>query len=120
MRTKHLCVLIHIRTKGVLGTDKLVKALQLFLITDCSKGVFLLCIYLLLMFPACLCNADFSGPCILVLTCWERPDLLAPLCVMFSCDFVTFAYGVVGQVWYLIVLIPDLCLPLYFKWVNNI
>ena len=27
-----------------------------------------------------------------------------------SCLFVTFAYGVLGQVWYLIVSIPDLCL----------
>ena len=32
--------------------------------------------------------------------------------------FVTFLYGVVGQVWYLIVSIPGLCLPLYFKWLQ--
>ena len=31
---------------------------------------------------------------------------------VFLC-FVTFLYGVLGQVWYLIVSIPDLCLP-YF------
>ena len=37
------------------------------------------------------------------------------LCVMFSCVFVTFPYGVPGQVRYLIVLIPDLCLVLYFS-----
>ena len=30
-----------------------------------------------------------------------------------SCIFVTFPYGVQGQVWYLIVLIPDLCLLVY-------
>ena len=29
---------------------------------------------------------------------------------MFSCVFVTFPYGVLGQVWYLIVSILDLCL----------
>ena len=40
----------------------------------------------------------------------ERVDLLALLCVMFSCVFFTFQYGVLGQVCYLIVLIPDLCL----------
>ena len=34
--------------------------------------------------------------------------------VMFSCVFVTFACGVLGQVWYLIVSIPDLCLLTYF------
>ena len=29
--------------------------------------------------------------------------------VMFNCVFVTFRCGILGQVWYLIVLIPDLC-----------
>ena len=31
------------------------------------------------------------------------------LFVMFNCVFVTFPCGILGQVWYLIVLIPDLC-----------
>ena len=47
-------------------------------------------------------------------TCWERTDLLALLCVMFTCVLVTFLYGVLGQVWYLMVSIPDICLILYF------
>ena len=29
--------------------------------------------------------------------------------VMLYCMFVTFPFGILGQVWYLIVLIPDLC-----------
>ena len=29
--------------------------------------------------------------------------------------FITFPYGVLGQVWYLILWIPDLCLLLYLK-----
>ena len=33
---------------------------------------------------------------------------------MFSCVFVTFPNGVPGQMWYLIELIPDLCLLFYF------
>ena len=33
---------------------------------------------------------------------------------MFSCVFVTFPYGVLGRVLYLIVSIPDLCLFSYF------
>ena len=37
-------------------------------------------------------------------------DLLALAYVMFSCNFVTFISGVLGQVWYLIVYIPDICL----------
>ena len=31
------------------------------------------------------------------------------LFVMFNCVFVTFTCGILGQVWYLIVSIPDLC-----------
>ena len=58
-------------------------------------------------------------PCSLMVTCWEWADLLALLCVMFSWVFVTFPYGVLGQVWYLIVLIPDLCLLPYFNQGHN-
>ena len=50
-----------------------------------------------------------SVHCSLVATCWERADLLALLYVLFYCVFVTFPCGVLGQVWYLIVSIPDLC-----------
>ena len=50
----------------------------------------------------------------LVITYWERADLFALLCVVHSCVFVTFPNCVPGQVWYWIVSIPDLCLPLYF------
>ena len=48
--------------------------------------------------------------------CWERADLLALLCDVFSCPvfFFTLLYIVPGQVWYLIVSIPDVCLPLNF------
>ena len=48
-------------------------------------------------------------------TCWESADFLALLCVMLSCVFVTCRYGVHNQVWYLIVLIHDLCGLLYFE-----
>ena len=34
--------------------------------------------------------------------------------VMFNCVFVTFPCGILGQVWYLIVLTPDLCHISYF------
>ena len=47
-----------------------------------------------------------SVQCSLAVTCWERAGLLALLCLIF-CVFVTFPCGVLGQVWYLIVLIPD-------------
>ena len=37
------------------------------------------------------------------------------LFVMSNCDFVTFPCGILGQVWYLIVLITDLCLLSYLQ-----
>ena len=45
-----------------------------------------------------------------MVTCWERTDFLALVHVY----FVTSPYGVLGQVWYLIVSIHDLCLFSYF------
>ena len=34
--------------------------------------------------------------------------------VVSDCEFVTFPFGILGQVWYLIVSIPDLCTLTYF------
>ena len=66
---------------------------------------------IVIYFHVYLCYAVLSVPCSLVIT---MADLLTLLCVVFSCVLVTFPYGVPGQVWYLIVSIPDLCLPLNF------
>ena len=41
------------------------------------------------------------------------PDLLGLVCDVY-CDFVTFPFGIVGQVWYLIVSIPNPCCLSYF------
>ena len=46
--------------------------------------------------------------CCLVVTCWERADLLALVGDVY-CTFVTFPCGILGQVWYLIVSFPDIC-----------
>ena len=62
-----------------------------------------------------VCHAFMSVHCSLVVTCCERADLFALLYVMFSFVFVTFPCGVLGQVWYLIVLIHNLCLLTYFS-----
>ena len=92
MRTKHLCVLIYIRIKGEVSLSP---PRWYFL-----RGFFfILCLSLLY--------------CLVMVTCWERADFFAPLYVMFSSAFVIFPYGILGQVWYLIVLIPELCLLLY-------
>ena len=37
------------------------------------------------MFHVCVCYAVLSVPWSLVITCWEKDDLLALLCVVFSC-----------------------------------
>ena len=68
--------------------------------------------FLLFMFH--VCQAVLSIDCSLVVSCRESANLLALLYVMFSCVFVTFPCGVLGQVWYLIESIPDLCLLPYF------
>ena len=62
----------------------------------------------------CVFHAFLSVNCSLVVICWERANLLALLCVMLYCVFVTFLCSVLGQVWYLIVSISDLCLLTYF------
>ena len=49
------------------------------------------------------------------LASWERADLFALLYVMFACVFVTFSYVVLGQVWFLIVCILDICLLPYSR-----
>ena len=59
-------------------------------------GSFLLC-----MSQVCLYYTS-------VITCWERADLLAFLCLMFPCVLVCL-----GQVWYLIISIPDLVFPMH-------
>ena len=55
-----------------------------------------------------------SFSCNLVVTCWARAALFAPLYVIFSCVYITLPHSVLGHVWNLIVSIPDLCLLLYF------
>ena len=64
------------------------------------------------MDPFCYLCFVFVMLCSLVVICWERTYLLALLGVVFSCVFVTFPWCVLGQVLYLIVSIPDLCLLL--------
>ena len=67
---------------------------------------------------SCVCHAFtpafVSVHCCLVVTRWKRTDLLALLCDVKLC-LVTFPCGILGQVWYLIVSIPDLCHLSYFK-----
>ena len=52
----------------------------------------------------------------IVVTCWERADLLALVGDVY-CIFVTFPCGILGQVLYLIVSLPDMCHLSYFYWI---
>ena len=67
----------------------------------------------------CVCHIVLSVPCSLDVT-WEGTDLLALLYMMFSCVFVTFSFGVLGQVWYLMVSIPDIFLVPHFQTIIKI
>ena len=100
MQTKNLCVLIHIRIKGEVGT------MIFFPFQGGASFVDLICSLSLLY-----CHVCSLQPCGHLL---GKTDLLAPLYMMISCVFVTFTYSVLGQVWYLIVSIPDLCFRTYF------
>ena len=57
-----------------------------------------------------------------LITCWENATCLTLLCGVFSNAFVTFPYGIPGQVWNLIVSIPYLpfCSTLTNLWKRSI
>ena len=55
----------------------------------------------------------FATEAITMINIVYKADLLAVLYVIFYCVFVTFPCGVLGQLWCLIVSIPDLCLFSY-------
>ena len=69
-----------------------------------------------MLFMFRVCHACLSVQYNLVVTCWEMANLLALLqyVMCFFVCFVTFSCGALGQVWYLIVSIPDLCRLTYF------
>ena len=68
----------------------------------------------LVCFTTCVSHGVVSVHCCLMVTCWERADLLT-LAGDVYCIFVTFPCGILGQVWYLVVSFPDLCRLSYFN-----
>ena len=46
----------------------------------------------------------------------QKDGTMTNLPVMLNCVFVTFLCAILGQVWYLIVTISDLCHLSYFNW----
>ena len=51
-----------------------------------------------------------SGVVLDCIDSWSLPPYLLLLYVMFSCVTVTLSYGILGQVWYMIVSIFDICI----------
>ena len=68
-----------------------------------------------LCYLCCVFVMFLSVHCSLVVTCWERADILAVLCVMSYCVIVTFPCGVLGKVWCFIVSITVHCFLPYFE-----
>ena len=112
MQTKHLSILIHIWTKGEVGAPwNLFKpSSKTFLLTVPRRCFFC---GSFVLFMSCVCHAFASVHCCLVVTLREKADLLALVCDVYW-DFVTFPFGFLGQVWYLIVSISDPCCLSYF------
>ena len=67
-----------------------------------------------MLFMSCVCHAFASDHCCLVVTCWEKADLLALVCDVYLC----FCYFPI--LWYpgsgvaIDLSIPDLCRLSYF------
>ena len=68
------------------------------------------------MFAMPLCASFYVC---LVVTFWERADLLALVCGV-ELRVCHFPIGILGQVWYLIVWIPDLCTLTYCGIIHSI
>ena len=113
MRTKHLCVLIHIRIKAEVGSVKHVymfKPSSNFL-TDCSKAVLLLWIPFVISVGLCHTVLQHCGH--LLGKGWSIGSLVCDVFLYFC----HFPIGVLVTVWYLIASIPDLChLPYLVTW----
>ena len=80
MQTKHLCVLIHTRIEGEVDAIKPV----IFLLTV-QRWCFIWGYFSVFMFHVCLYYTVLSVHSSLVITCWERADLLTLLCITFPC-----------------------------------
>ena len=75
-----------------------------FVVLTVPRRCFFCGSFLLFICYVGLFYAVLSVPCSLVITCWERADLLALLCVEFSCVLSLFQ-----------IVFPDSCgIPLYF------
>ena len=80
MQTKHLCVLIHILTKGEVTAPLNWFKYSMKYFTDRSKTVFFYGSFVFFFCLVCYAFVRASVYMSLVVTCWERADLLALVC----------------------------------------
>ena len=104
---------IHIWTNGEVGAPlhRFTPSSIIFLVTVWRRCFFW---RYFLLFLSCFVMLSCTSVCrCLLVTCLERVDLLALVCdvKLWRCHF---PIGILGQVWCLIVSIPDLCTPSYF------
>ena len=67
------------------------------------------------LFLYCVCHAFPSAHCCLIIWSPAGKGLTSWLSfVVLNCVVLTFPFGILGQVWYLIVSIPDICPLSYF------
>ena len=92
-KQKKQATLISILTKGEVGAVCLSPPVKVFLL-NVPRRLFFCGSFVLFMFR--VYNAFSPVHCSLVVTCWEKADLLALLYVMFYCVYVTFICGVLG------------------------
>ena len=80
MQTKHLCVLIHIRTKGEVGAplNQFKPSSRIFLLTVPRRCFF--CGSFMLFLSCFVMHSCTSVFLYLVVTCWESAVLLALVC----------------------------------------
>ena len=118
MQTKYLCVLFHIWIKGEVGEsyNRFKPSSKIFYwpFQGGTSFVDLLCFCSVLCL-LCLCARLFIcalwSPAGKGLTSWSRL-----WCLLWVCHF---PIGILGQVWYLIVSIPDLCTLTYFDQIKK-
>ena len=65
-----------------------------------------------MLFMSCVCYAFASVHCYLVVTRREMADLLALVCDVY-CVFVAFPFGILGQLYRLLILAVFLTFPNY-------
>ena len=70
-----------------------------------------------MVFVSCVFHAFASVHCCLVVTCWERADLLALVGDVY-CICVTFPRGILGQYRFLILAVFLILLPLREKFIS--